>query len=339
MKSLFLRKTKTDDTAPGASNAPGNWLILVLTLPLSNAEARMKILRTLESMGAGVLREGTYVMPDVPVHRESVERLANYVGEVGGTADLIYTRAAREQQEQRFRALFDRRARYQDIRKNVDALKAGFGISDPTAIGRVLQRQRAELEALSATDYFPGPGRAEVLAMIEETERAVQGLMFPSEGTDAKPVKGARRKHFQRTWATRQPLWADRLASAWLIRRFIDVEATMVWLAKTEEAPAGAVSYGYEGADFSNSSTRLTYEQLIAYFKLDRNEALVRIGALTRALETGDASVIEARGVETMLQGARHRAKNDHELLRESEKTFDLLYETYLQPVTARLTS
>ena len=110
----------------------------------------------------------------------------------------------------------------------------------------------------------------------------------------------------------------------------------MVWLGKTDTPPEGCVTYGYEGADFSNSSSRLTYEQLLAFFKLDHNAALARIGSLARALETGDQTVIEAKSVETMLAGARHRAKNDQELLSESEKTFDLLYDTYLeQPAQA----
>jgi len=330
MKALFSRLTRSEDES-GAGVTPGPWLALLVTLANTNAEARMKILRTLDSMGAGILREGAYVMPDAPAHRESVERLAAYIAEVGGTADLIYTRAASVGQEERFRALFDRSARYDEICKNVAALKAGYGISDPSAIARVLQRQREDIEGLRVTDYFPGPGRAAALALVDETEKAIQSLMFPEQTTDAVPVKGARKKHFQRVWATRQPLWADRLASAWLIRRFIDVEATMIWLAKSETAPAGAVSYGYEGADFSNSSSRLTYEQLLAYFKLTRNQALVRIGVLTRALEKSDAHMIEAKGVETMLQGARHRAKTDRELLMESEKTFDMLYETYQQ--------
>jgi len=334
MKPLFVRKTK-EDTRTASPGVPGSWLVLLMVLPKANAESRMKILRTLDSMGAGVLREGAYLMPDTPLHRDSIERLADYVAETGGTADVIYTRSANARQEERFLALFDRSARYEDIGKNVAALKAGFGISDPAAISRVLQRQRAEIEAIGTTDYFPGPARDAVLALVEEAERTVQSLMFPQQVTDAKPVKGARKKHFQRTWATRVPLWPDRLASAWLIRRFIDVEATMVWLGKIDPAPEGSVTYGYEGADFANSASRLTYEQLLAFFKLDRNATLVRIGALVRALETGDHTVIEAKGVETMLQGARHRARNDRELLQESEKTFDMMYETYLQQAPA----
>jgi len=329
MRALFSRITRSEEPAAGNAVSPGPWLALLVTLPVANAEARMKILRTLDSMGAGVLRDGAYLMPDTPGHRESVERLADYIGEVGGTADVIYTRASQVGQEERFRGLFDRTARYEEIGKNVTALKAGFGISDPAGIARVLLKQREEIDALSATDYFPGGGRAAALALVEETEKAIQQLMFPQQGTDVVPVRGARKKHFQRAWATRLPLWGDRLASAWLIRRFIDVEATMLWLNKTEAAPKGAVTYGFEGADFANSSSRLTYEQLLAYFKLDRNPALVRIGVLTRALETADTTMIEVKGVETMLQGARHRAKTDRELLVESEKTFDMLYETY----------
>jgi hypothetical protein len=75
----------------------------------------------------------------------------------------------------------------------------------------------------------------------------------------------------------------------------------------------------------------VTYEELIAAFKLDRNPALVKIGRIVHALDTSDQSVVEAAGVATLLSGAKRRAENDDALLAESEKTFDLLYEAYFE--------
>src|SRR5262249_48547226 len=119
--------------------------------------------------------------------------------------------------------------------------------------------------------------------------------------------------------------------SAWLIRRFIDPEAKIVWLDKSQENPAGAVGFAYEGARFCNSRDRVTFEELLAGFGLDRNPTLVKIGSLLHYLDAGGTPVAEAAGVETLLQGARRRSSNDDELFRESEKTFDLLYEAYVE--------
>ena len=148
--------------------------------------------------------------------------------------------------------------------------------------------------------------------------------------------KGARvdtngKQYFQRAWATRKPLWADQLASAWLIRRFIDPEAKLLWLDKNQECPAGAIGYGYAGAAFCNSRDRVTFEEILASFKLDKDAALVRIGALIHALNASETRVAEAAGVQTLLQGAVRRSENEDQLLAETEMTFDLLYEAYFE--------
>jgi len=327
-----LRRPAESQLGPEAI-LPNAWLVLVITLPAANAEARMKTLRTLDSMRAGLLREGAFVMPESTIHRDALERLAEHVTQSGGTADLVYTRSASPTQEARFRSLFDRTARYAEITKTVQSLEAGFGVSDPSAIARVLQKQREELAKVRATDYFPGAACDAAHTAIEEAERAVHALLFPSGVVDTAPEKGSKKKFFRKTWATRAPLWADRLASAWLIRRFIDVEATMQWLEKGQTAPEeSVVTFGFEGARFANSSSRLTFEQLIVYFRIRTNPAFARIARVVRALELGESQLPEAQSVQIMLQGARRRTKTEQEYLVEAEKTFDMMYETYLQP-------
>ena len=144
-------------------------------------------------------------------------------------------------------------------------------------------------------------------------------------------TRKSKRQYFRRAWATRRPLFVDRLASAWLIRRFIDAEATLVWLDKGTPCPATAVGFGFPGAPFQNTRSRVTFEELLVQFRLEDNPGLSRIGTLVHALVAGDNPAPEATGVETMLAGAKRRAANDDELLAESEKTFDLLYESYFE--------
>ena len=169
--------------------------------------------------------------------------------------------------------------------------------------------------------------------MLAEMEDKVHAMIFPEDAPRAPDAGTARssRKYFRRAWATRTPLFVDRLASAWLIRRFIDPEAIMVWLDSRKEPPATAVSFGFEGATFRNSRTRVTYEELLTSFKLDRNIALAKIGRIVHALDANDQTVAEAAGVATLLNGAKRRAESDDALLAESEKTFDLLYEAYFE--------
>ena len=72
---------------------------------------------------------------------------------------------------------------------------------------------------------------------------------------------------------------------------------------------------------------------MVAQLKLANNPALGRIGAIVQFLEAGGTPVPEAAGVHTLLQGAQRRARDEDELLAEAEKTFDLLYEAYFEPL------
>jgi hypothetical protein len=313
-----------------AAASISRWLVFVASLPTDDPAVRMRVLRTLESLGCAVLREGAYLLPDNRATRQGLTRLSEYVGRLSGSAHVLSVTAIDAVQAGAFRALFDRSAKYEELVKTVEGLHSGFGISDPSAIARVLNKQRREFDAISALDFFPSASRERAARALAETEAQVRRLMFPDAPRQDRPAQSAA-NYLKRTWATRKPLWADRLASAWLIRRFIDPEAKIVWLDKSQDCPAAAVSFAYEGASFANSRNRVTFEELLAGFGLDRNPTLVKIGLLVHYLDAGGTPVAEAAGVETLLQGARRRSGTEDELFRESEKTFDLLYEAYVE--------
>jgi len=290
----------------------------------------MRVLRTLESLGCAVLREGVYLLPDNAVNRHGLQRLSEHMSRIHGIAHLLQVAGLDDQQNRAFRSLFDRTAKYEELSKAIEGLRAGFGISDPGAIARVLNKQRREFETISALDFFPSPAKERTAKVLRDTEAEVRKMMFPDAPKPGRLTESGR-YYFKRAWATRKPLWADRLASAWLIRRFIDPEANLIWLEKTQPCPSTAVGFGFEGATFSNSKDKVTFQELLANFGLDKNETLARIGTLVHYLDAGGAPVAEAAGVEILLQGARRRSNSDAELFSESEKTFDLLYEAYFE--------
>ena len=306
------------------------WLVYVASLPTDDPAARMRVLRTLESLGCAVLREGVYLLPDSAANRQGLQRLAEHVTRMNGASYLLPVADVEPELRRTFLGLFDRSAKYEQLIKAIEGLRSGFGISEPSAIARVLNKQRRDLETIRALDFFPSEAKERAAQTLSETEAEVRKLMFP-DAPKAGRVTLSGRFYFKRVWATRRPLWADRLASAWLIRRFIDPEATLLWLDKSQECPPTAIGFGFEGATFSNNRNRVTFEELLANFDLDKNATLSRIGALVHFLDAGGAPVAEAAGVETLLQGARRRANSDEELFLESEKTFDLLYEAYFE--------
>ena len=306
----------------------GAWLVTIAQLPIEDPAACMRVLRTLESLGAAAMREGAYLLPDTPANRQALDALADYMAKSAGAAHVLRVTSATAAQQQRFERLFDRSARYEELVKTVESLRVGFGQTDPSAISRVLQKQRREFEAIAALDFFPGEARSRAERALAEAERAVKQLLFASQSQ----AMAAGEKLLGRAWMTRKPLWADRLACAWLIRRFVDSEAMLGWLDKGEQAPARALSFAYDGAHFAASASRVAYEEMLAKMKLASNPALARIGGIVHFLEMGGSAVPEAAGVQTLLQGAVRRSPTAEELVGEAEKTFDLLYEAYYEP-------
>jgi len=303
--------------------------LCVAALPTDDPASRMKVLRTLESLGAAVMREGVYVLPDTPMNRRALESLSEYVAKGAGSAHMLLADATSPAQQEALRKLFDRTARYQELVKTVVSLRVGYGVSDPGAISRVLHKQRRDFEAITALDFFPTAARDRAREALAEAEAAVRKLLFPAQ---TQAAIGPGEKLLGRTWATRKPLWADRLACAWLIRRFVDPEATLVWLDKTQDVPSGAVGFAFDGARFANSATRVTFEEMLARLDMAKNLALGKIGGIVHFLEARGAPVPEAAGVQTLLQGALRRSAGEDELLGEAEMTFDLLYEAYCEP-------
>jgi hypothetical protein len=321
-----MREAMETENTPAAP--AGTWLLTLAQLPTEDPATRMRVLRTLESLGAAVIREGAYLLPDSPGNRQSLEALAQYIAKGAGAAHVMHVTASSPAQEEAFKRLFDRSARYDNLVKTVESLSVGFGHSDPGALSRVLLKQRREFEAISALDFFPTPAKARAEKAIADAETAVKKLFFAQSQMNIGPGENLH----GRTWVTRRPLWADRLASAWLVRRFVDPEGKLLWLDKGEAPPADAIGFGFDGAHFANSEARVTYEEILAKLKLAANPALARIGSIVHFLEARGTPVPEAAGVQTLLQGAMRRAQNDDEVLAEAEKTFDLLYEAYLEP-------
>jgi hypothetical protein len=305
----------------------------VAQLPTEDPAARMRVLRTLESLGATVMREGAYLLPHSGANRQSLEALAEYIVKSAGSAHVLNVIAASPAQTRFFTWLFDRSERYRELVKTIESLSVGYGHSDPGAISRVLHKQRREFDSIAALDFFPTEARESARKSLAEAEEAVRKLVFPDQ---TRATLKANETLQRRKWVTRKPLWADRLACAWLIRRFVDPEATIGWLDKGEAVPADAIGFGFDGAHFTNSEARVTYEEMLSRLDLARNAALGRIASIVHFLEVRGTPVPEALGVQTLLQGALRRAQGENELLAEAEKTFDLLYEAYYEPAARR---
>ncbi|KAB2873555.1 MAG: chromate resistance protein, partial [Burkholderiaceae bacterium] len=125
-----------------------------------------------------------------------------------------------------------------------------------------------------------------------------------------------------RVWATRRRPWVDRLASAWLIRRFIDPLARFVWLESPADCPKRAIGFDFDGATFTHSGAMVTFETLLASFDL-QTPALLRLGVLVHALDLGGVIPPEAAGVERVLAGMQEAIADDDRLVLAAAGVFE----------------
>lgn len=307
------------------------WLGLVMSLPTRNSTARMRLWRALKSLGCGVLRDGVYLLPHNPEAERLFCALEKEIADAGGAAQALHVFSRNGVQHARFSALFDRGSDYASLIGEIAKSKKPLPKANAAALQKLAKRLRREFEAISAIDFFPGPARAQAEAALAELEAGIQAIIAPDEPHAAA---GAIRrldcgKFKGRLWATRQHLWVDRLASAWLIRRFIDPEARFTWLKNPKDCPRKALGFDFDGATFTHVGARVTFEVLLASFGMETDAALARIGALVHYLDVGGIPVPEAAGLEAVLRGARQRCQDDDALLAEAAQLFESIYTAY----------
>jgi hypothetical protein len=305
-----------------------SWLLLIISLPTNSATARMRIWRALKSLGCAALRDGAYLLPQGEQHWAALENLVNDATREGGSAWLLTVQAQSDEEDQAFRLLFDRSADYAGVVTALTDARKGLAGAASQEINRMLRKLRRDYEAVRTTDYFPNDASLQAEAALMDLVNVAEALLSPGEphSVDAVIARRMASDYQGRTWATRRRLWVDRVACAWLIRRFIDPDARFLWLESPADCPADVLGFDFDGAAFTHVGKRVSFEVLLASFGLAQDRGLQRLGAMVHALDIGEGFVPEASGFEAMLSGARHRASDDDQLLAEISPVLDALY-------------
>jgi hypothetical protein len=307
------------------------WLLFITSLPGQGVTPRMRLWRGLKGLGAAVVRDGVYLLPAREPLRAVLHEQAQDVLELGGTAYVLDVSASSTEEEQAFRTLFDRSDDYKKMTEAIARFRTTLPEWSEPQARRGLKSLRRDFENLGAIDYFPGAARDQVGQALLESETMVLRRFSPNEPKPAqREIKRLDKADYQgRVWATRRRLWVDRVASAWLIRSFIDPDAKFIWLAAPSDCPSHALGFDFDGAAFTHVNDRVTFEVLIASFALEDDPALLRVADLVHVLDVGGRSVPEAAGFEAILTGARERYADDDRLLGNMTPVLNCLYTAF----------
>ena len=305
-----------------------SWLTLIVSLPSASATARMRIWRAVKALGCAALRDGAYLLPAQAEQAAQLQMLADEALQEGGQAWLLQVQALDLAEQATFQALFDRTADYTPWLEELAQARQTLSALSAAELQRTQRKHARAYEVIRKIDFFPGETSIRADAQWRDFANALESMQSPGE---PQPMAGriARRDRMQyqgRVWATRRHLWVDRVASAWLIQRFIDPHARFLWLNTAADCPSDALGFDFDGATFSHVGERVTFEVLLASFGLEDDRGLSRLGAMVHALDVGGATTPEASGFEAVLAGARKRWPDDDALLVDIGGVLDSLH-------------
>jgi hypothetical protein len=301
----------------------GRWLLLLHHLPPNPPYLRAKVTRRLSQLGSLAIKPSVYVLPASDAAIEDTQWLAKEIREGGGDAWVLESRfltgVTTEELRERFRAA--RTADYQSVEADARALleraRAG-GVELDAERRRMLRR----LEAIERIDFFAAGGKDAVRTLMA----TIEGLTNPPQPSRSS-APGGETLH-ARTWATRAGVKVDRMASAWLIRRFIDPAATFVFVPADAAPPAGALRFDMFEGEFTHDGDRCTFEVLLGVSGQSGDSGLVALAQIVHDIDLHDDRYQrpERAGVSAFVNGIIARFDDDNRRLAESAPFFETLY-------------
>ncbi len=306
------------------------WLLLIVSLPPKPSSLRVRTWRKLRALGAVALKNSVYLLPYSTPAYERFQWLTQEVAKDGGEATLLKVdRIENMKTEEVIRLFREARDRdYADLaeryRKLLKGAERKTGSSPSGRYAEELKRLAVELKRLSEIDFFDAPWRGEVERLkdaAEERLRVTEPRRRSTSGTET-PLESLKGKR----WVTRPRPHVDRIASAWLIKRFIDSEATFLF-APPEEFPSDAVPFDALGCEFGHHGDDCTVETLLGRSGL-RDRRLRQIAEIVHEADLRDQKFHrdEARGIDLAIRGLLAALPNDYEVLAQGLTLFDGLY-------------
>ena len=322
------------------SEAP-RWLMLIHQLPAKPAYARVKVWRRLQALGAVTVKGSVYALPANGETREDFAWLAKEIVESDGEAIVCEAALVEGLSDSELQALFDaaRDEDYTRIATEVREVAARLR-DEPT--DNVLAdsatqsaRLRKQLDAVVAIDFFGAEARAAAEGLVSGLEAALkqEGDDMPDSKT-APPPPGDTLKMGalkDRVWVTRHGVQVDRIASAWLIRRFIDPGARFKFVPGTGYAPqSGELRFDMFEGEFTHVGDRCTFEVLIGHVNLG-DAALAAIGEIIHDIDLKDGKYgrAEAAGVRSLIAGIAASSSDDTDRIARGTVLLDDLYRSF----------
>jgi len=310
--------------------ADPRWLLLGHQLPTRSSNARVKTWRRLQQVGAVPARHSVYVLPNTDQCREDFEWIRSEIVALGGEATVFTADAISDGGTDDLVAEFQRARdeEYRLLKTDVDRCgksKSRLRTARDGAARRSLRALRERFSAIERNDFFDAPARRQAADALAALEKAAASGRPSPPASGRAPLSPERFR--AKRWVTRRRPGVDRMASAWLIRKFIDPHATFAFADRTAD---GDIPFDMYAGEFSHQGDSCTFEVLAGRFEL-KSTAIGKVAQIVHDLDMKDTKydLPEAAAVGRMVEGLRALHADDQILLERGMAMFAALARSF----------
>jgi hypothetical protein len=323
------------------TDAGRQWLLLIHQLPPKPTNLRVRTWRKLQKLGAVAIKNSVYVLPLDEKTAEDFDWLKQEIESLGGEASVFRAGSVEGATDDEIVAAFNRERdeAYANLTAELEAVTGALkqqkrgGHLSPARLARYeadVERLHAELERISAIDFFSAGGGAAARAAYERCAAALRTFRDKGKGAVARARKDGAldvRAYQARRWVTRRNMHVDRLASAWLVKRFVDKRPRFHFVGEGETVE-GAVRFDMIGGEFTHEGEDCTFETMVRRFGLTGDPGLRAIAEIVHDVDLKDAKFnrLEAAGFAAVVDGLVEAYPEDRERLERCGAVFEGLY-------------
>jgi hypothetical protein len=291
----------------------------------------------LQSVGSVAIRNSVYLLPQSDQSREDFEWILKELRSSGADGAILESHFVGGMTDQQIRDLFNaaRSADYQGLREEIEtalaALPTGKVIDDEDVPGngrRALARARKRIAEIEAIDFFAAEGHDVVEAAMRTLVERTTDTSEYADKREKTMAAAVLHDLADRVWVTRRGVRVDRIASAWLIRRWIDSGARFKFVAGKDYVPADReVRFDMFEAEFTHEGDMCTFE-VLARLVGPNDAALRSVGEIVHDIDLKDAKYgrPETAGVAHVLDGIVAGTDDDERRIDRGGDLFEGLY-------------
>ena len=310
------------------------WILFFYTVPSKPVSNRMKVWRKLLKAGAVQLKGTVYIMPFNDEHYEFLQWLVSEIAGMKGEGAFVKIEKVDTMKDEEIISLFDQQRTndyttiqkaLEDIESRLRSIQKGTKTQSIKAISEQFTKLLKDFEGVQKIDFFLSKAGRTLGQKIKAAKTEINNLPGAEikKQSPKEVITKAIDKYQGKIWVTRRKPFIDRMASAWLIRKFVDKKASFDFIDEEEvlNIGKGLIAFDIRAGEFTHVGDLCTFEVLMRSFGL-KDKVLKKMAEIVHDLDMKD----EKYNVEGILSGIRQSAKEDIEMLEKGMSVFEMLY-------------